>query len=266
MTLKSDSQPVIRLEGVTKRYDGSIAVDDVTLSILKGKRTALIGPSGSGKSTLLSLIVGIETPSEGAVYVDGRQLTPQSAVQLRRGMGYVTQDGGLFPHMTARKNIELMAKECSWPHGRREQRIEELCTLTRFPREALDRYPIELSGGQRQRVSLMRALMLDPDILLMDEPMGALDPMIRTDLQDDLKTIFVSVSKTVVLVTHDLAEAAYLGDEIVLINHGLIVQKDAFDELVRSPKDEFVKKFLDAQLRRAGALSDGYRRAEDRLS
>jgi osmoprotectant transport system ATP-binding protein len=263
MALNRDSDPAIRLEHVTKRYHSSIVIADVTLNISRGRSIALIGPSGSGKSTLLSLIVGIETPSEGAVYIEERRLTSRSALALRRSMGYVTQDGGLFPHMSARRNIELMAKEMGWAQDRRDQRIEALCDLTRFPATALDRHPVELSGGQRQRVSLMRALMLDPNILLMDEPMGALDPMIRTDLQNDLKSIFAGLSKTVVLVTHDLSEAAFLGDRIVLINHGRIIQEGAFDDLVERPKDEFVQRFLDAQLQRMAYLGDGFRRAEE---
>lgn len=246
---------MIHLDNVSKSYRGSIAVDHVALTFAGRRTTALIGPSGSGKSTLLSLVVGLETPDEGAIFIDGRPLTPASAQQLRRGVGYVIQDGGLFPHLTARRNIDIMAREFGWPASRREARLDELRALTRLPVAALDRYPLELSGGQRQRVSLMRALMLDPDVLLMDEPLGALDPMIRADLQDDLKSIFQRLAKTVVLVTHDLGEAAFFADEIILMNHGRVVQQGRFEELVDHPADAFVRDFVRASLRRLASMN-----------
>lgn len=247
---------MIRLENVSKSYGGSIAVEHAALVASGRRTTALIGPSGSGKSTLLSLIVGLETPDEGTIEIDGLLLTPQSAQRLRRRMGYVIQDGGLFPHLTARRNIDIMARELGWPVGRREARLDELCALTRFPSAALDRYPLELSGGQRQRVSLMRALMLDPDVLLMDEPLGALDPMIRADLQDDLKSIFERLAKTVVLVTHDLGEAAFFADKIILMNHGRVVQQGCFAELVECPAEPFVREFVRASLRRIAEMNE----------
>jgi len=246
---------MIRLNRVTKSYRGTIALDGVSLTFPQRQTTALIGPSGSGKSTLLASIVGLVSLDEGQVLIDAQPLTPQTALGLRRRMGYVIQDGGLFPHLTARDNIRLMATETGWPRERTATRIEEMCRLTRFPADALDRYPIELSGGQRQRVSLMRALMLDPDILLMDEPLGALDPMIRADLQDDLKTIFRSLGKTVILVTHDLGEAAFFGDAIVLMNDGRIVQQGTFDDLVQRPADPFVDRFVRAQMSRLAAMN-----------
>jgi osmoprotectant transport system ATP-binding protein len=257
MMPKSDDLPraFIRLEKVTKSYGESIGVDNVSLNIPRGKTTALIGPSGSGKSTLLSLIIGLESADQGAIEIDGRPLTAHSALLLRRKMGYVIQDGGLFPHMTARDNIDLMAREGGWSAARRGERMDDLCALTRFPFAALDRYPAELSGGQRQRVSLMRALMLDPDILLMDEPLGALDPMIRADLQDDLKAIFQSVAKTVVLVTHDLSEAAFLSDTIILMKQGRIVQQGSFRDIMRHPAEPFVRQFVNAQLQRFKAIT-----------
>src|SRR5262245_32841886 len=246
---------MIRLESVNKSYGGSIVIDSVSVTIVGGKTTILIGPSGAGKSTLLGLINGIESPDEGTVTIDSNPLTPRSALLLRRKMGYVIQDGGLFPHLTARRNIDLMAKEAGWPLDRRRARVEELCALTRFPADALERFPAELSGGQRQRVSLMRALMLDPDILLMDEPLGALDPMIRAELQDDLKGIFLSLKKTVVIVTHDLSEAAFFGDTIILMHKGRIVQQGQFRDLIDRPADSFVGQFVHAQLRRLATIS-----------
>jgi osmoprotectant transport system ATP-binding protein len=241
---------MIRLDEVSKSYGGVLAVDRVTLTIEAGRTTALIGPSGSGKSTLLSLVVGLEQPDAGTIEIESHLLTPKSAPHLRRLMGYVIQDGGLFPHLTARRNIELMAREDGWSACRRAARLDELCRLTRLSGAALDRYPAELSGGQRQRVSLMRALMLDPDILLMDEPLGALDPLIRADLQDDLAAIFERLRKTVVIVTHDLAEAGFFADAIVLMNCGRIVQQGRFADLVERPADAFVTRFVRASARR----------------
>jgi osmoprotectant transport system ATP-binding protein len=241
---------MIRLNEVSKSLGGAPALDHVALTIETGRVTALIGPSGSGKSTLLSLIVGLDWPDEGSVEIDGSPVTPLSALQLRRRMGYVIQDGGLFPHLTARGNVELMAKETGWPAARRTARLDELCRLTHFPPELLGRYPTELSGGQRQRVSLMRALMLDPDIVLMDEPLGALDPLIRADLQDDLASVFARLRKTVLIVTHDLGEAGFFADAIVLMNEGRIVQQGGFADLVERPAEPFVTRFVRASAAR----------------
>ncbi len=245
---------MIRLEHVTKCFGGARVVDDVTLTIPPARTTALIGPSGSGKSTLLSLIVGLATPDDGEIEVASHRLTPLSAEKLRRLMGYVIQEGGLFPHLSARRNIELMAREMGWTPERRAARLDELLRLTRFPAPALERYPAELSGGQRQRVALMRALMLDPEILLMDEPLGALDPLIRADLQDDLADIFARLAKTVVIVTHDLAEAGFFAETIVLINHGRIVQQGRFVDFVERPAEAFVTRFVRASARRLADL------------
>ena len=247
---------MIRFECVSKSYGGSVVIDNLTVTIRQNQTTALIGPSGSGKSTLLELIIGLEPPDKGAILIDAEPLTSRSAFRLRRRMGYVIQDGGLFPHLNARQNIDLMAKEVGWPLKRRRERVDELCALTRFPPSALDRFPMELSGGQRQRVSLMRALMLDPDILLLDEPLGALDPMIRAELQGELKSIFRDLTKTVVLVTHDLGEAAFFGDAIVLLHEGRIVQQGQFRDLVERPGEPFVARFVHAQLCRLAAMND----------
>ena len=240
---------MIRFECVGKSYGGSVVIDNLSVTIRQNQTTALIGPSGSGKSTLLALIIGLETPDKGAILIDTEPLTTRSALRLRRRMGYVIQDGGLFPHLNARQNIDLMAKEVGWPARRRLERVDELCALTRFPPSALDRFPIELSGGQRQRVSLMRALMLDPDILLMDEPLGALDPMIRAELQGELKSIFRDLAKTVVLVTHDLAEAAFFGDAIVVLHEGRIVQQGQFRDLVERPAEPFVTRIRSCSIK-----------------
>jgi osmoprotectant transport system ATP-binding protein len=245
---------MIRLKRLVKRYQSATVIDHVSASFEEARTTVLIGPSGCGKSTLLSLIMGIEPADEGRIWLDGEPLTAATAISSRRKIGYVIQDGGLFPHLSARGNVELMARECGWSLKARKERLLELCALTRFPCESLDKYPLELSGGQRQRVSLMRALMLDPKILLMDEPFGALDPMIRHELQDELKDIFRNLSKTVVLVTHDVAEAAFFAEWIVLLVGGRIVQQGSFRDLQQRPAAPIVTRFLEAQLSRLEAI------------
>jgi osmoprotectant transport system ATP-binding protein len=217
------------------------------LTVEPGQTTVLIGPSGCGKSTLLRLVIGLIRPDTGSVRFERTEVTPANALTLRRRMGYVIQDGGLFPHLTARGNVALMARYLGWDEERIETRLAELAELTQFPRDGLDRFPVQLSGGQRQRVALMRALMLDPDVLLLDEPLGALDPMIRSELQTDLRKIFQTLGKTVVMVTHDIGEAGFFGDAIVLLREGRIVQQGTLEELVYSPADPFVTQFINAQ-------------------
>ena len=207
----------------------------------------LIGPSGCGKSTLLRVIVGLVAPDAGSVELDGRVLHPEKMLEERRSMGYVIQEGGLFPHLTARGNVTLAAETFGWTRDRMNKRVDELCELTHMPVELMSRYPLQLSGGQRQRVSLMRALMLDPELLLLDEPLGALDPLIRADLQKDLREIFRRLAKTVVMVTHDMGEAAFFGDTIVMMRGGEIVQSGTLHDLLKHPNDPFVTRFISAQ-------------------
>lgn len=232
----------------TRKSFGAVrAVVPTDLDIPKHTTTVLIGPSGCGKSTLLRLMNGLVTPDSGTVTFDGETVTSKNALTLRQRMGYVIQAGGLFPHLTAARNISLMARHLGWTQQRIDTRLGELTGLTHFPNEALSRYPSELSGGQQQRVGLMRALMLDPDALLLDEPLGALDPMVRFDLQTELRGIFDSLKKTVVLVTHDLFEAAHFGDNIVLMRDGAIEQRAPMDKLMSAPATPFVEKFVNAQ-------------------
>jgi osmoprotectant transport system ATP-binding protein len=238
---------VIRLEDVSKSYGGKVALAPTTLEVPPEQCLALIGPSGCGKSTLLRLVVGLIAADTGQITIDGERLTAETCRPLRLRMGYVIQDGGLFPHLTAAGNVTLMARQLGWAAARVKQRLAELAELTRLPLELLERYPAQLSGGQRQRVGLMRALMLDPEVLLMDEPLGALDPMIRAQLQADLKQIFQRLRKTVLLVTHDMSEAAYLGDEIVLMREGQIIQRGPVCDLLERPVDPFVTDFIRAQ-------------------
>ncbi|HZE58384.1 MAG TPA: ATP-binding cassette domain-containing protein [Chthoniobacterales bacterium] len=237
----------VELTDVSKKYGGAIALQPTDLDFARGKTTVLIGPSGCGKSTLLRLVIRLLDPDTGTIRFDGAAITPANISDLRRRIGYVIQDGGLFPHLTARKNILLMATHLKWPAEKMNQRLSELCTLTRFPESALGRYPLELSGGQRQRISLMRALMLSPELLLLDEPLGALDPLVRAALQKDLKEIFARLNQTAILVTHDLAEAAYLGDEIVLMGEGRVAQRGTLNDLRTRPASTFVTEFINAQ-------------------
>jgi osmoprotectant transport system ATP-binding protein len=207
----------------------------------------LIGPSGCGKSTLLRIIIGLIEPDQGQVLIGGEQLTPANVMELRRKMGYVIQDGGLFPHLSAVDNVGLLARYLGWSKPEIRQRAAELAELTRLPSGALDKYPAQLSGGQRQRLGIMRALMLDPEVILLDEPMGALDPLVRFDLQEDLRKIFQSLGKTVVMVTHDMGEAGFFGDRVLLLGAGRIVQDGTLEELIDAPADEFVERFITAQ-------------------
>jgi osmoprotectant transport system ATP-binding protein len=240
---------LVQLTGVAKCYANAPALHPTNLSIARGQTTVLIGPSGCGKSTLLRLIVGLITPNTGKILFDETAVDPDKLGAIRRRIGYVIQEGGLFPHLNARANILLMARHLGQDERELQRRLTELCALTRFEESLLDRYPVELSGGQRQRVSLMRALMLSPELLLLDEPLGALDPLVRASLQKDLKEIFRRLHQTVLLVTHDLAEAVYLGDHIVLMNQGSIVQQGSMADFRERPASAFVSEFINAQRR-----------------
>ena len=244
------------LTGVSKSFGDVAALAVIDLTVAAGRTTVLIGPSGCGKSTLLKLMIGLHAPDTGTVSFAGDPLTRDNAQSRRRRMGYVIQEGGLFPHLTARANVALMARWLGWDEARVADRITELARLTRFPADGLERYPVQLSGGQRQRVGLMRALMLDPDVLLLDEPLAALDPMIRYELQSDLREIFRALGKTVVIVTHDIGEAGYFGDVIVLLRAGRVVQQGTLGELLHRPADGFVERFITAQRSLIDALEE----------
>lgn len=238
---------MIAFEDVTHEYAHVVALRDVSLRIGNGATTALIGPSGCGKSTLLKLVVGLAWPQRGRVTIDEQLVAPANIEHIRHRIGYVIQSGGLFPHLTARDNVTLAARYLKREPAWIDARVQELTGLVQLQADVLARYPGDLSGGQRQRVSLMRALMLDPDLLLLDEPLGALDPMVRHELQDELRALFARLAKSVVLVTHDLAEAAFFADTIVLMREGRIVQQGSYDDLTRRPADDFVRAFLQAQ-------------------
>jgi osmoprotectant transport system ATP-binding protein len=238
---------LVHFRGVTKRFGDDFAIRDANLEIERGEITTLIGPSGCGKSTILRLIVGLVTADTGEIQFDGEKIAAETIMKIRRRLGYVIQDGGLFPHLTARHNLTLQPRLFRKRRDEIENRIMELCELTKFPGSGLDRYPLELSGGQRQRVSLMRALMLSPELLLLDEPFAALDPLVRMNLQRDLKEICARLQQTVLLVTHDLAEAAFLGNEIALMSEGQIIQRGSIADLRAKPANEFVREFVSAQ-------------------
>jgi osmoprotectant transport system ATP-binding protein len=247
---------MIEFRRVSKRFDRVAALRDIDLTIAAGQTTVLIGPSGCGKSTLLRLINGLIRADEGEIVFEDQPLTEETVRAARLKIGYVIQDGGLFPHLTARRNVSLMAEHLGWPRDRIDQRITELSEFVRLPAAAINRFPAELSGGQQQRVSLMRALMLDPDVLLLDEPLGALDPMIRASLQTELRDIFRTLGKTAVMVTHDLAEAGFFGHTIVLLRAGQVIQTGPFQDLLREPADDFVSEFVSAQRSAVDVLSE----------
>lgn len=239
--------PMIELEHVSKSFGRKRALDDVSTRFERGQTHVLLGSSGCGKSTILRLILGLLTPDSGVVRVDGQVMGPGTRRELLEKMGYVVQDGGLFPHLTGRRNVTLAAETRGWDRDRMEARADELARLVGLDDAMLRRHPNELSGGQQQRISLMRALMLDPPVLLLDEPLGSLDPIVRSDLQQQLREIFTPMGKTVILVTHDIGEAAVFGHTVTLMTVGRIVQQGTFADLSTKPASDFVTTFLNAQ-------------------
>lgn len=240
---------MLELREVSKRYGDTLALHPTNLSFPCGRAKALLGSSGCGKSTLLRLIAGLIEPDGGAIYLNGERLTAQNVRSARLRMGYVIQEGGLFPHLSLGANVGLMARHLRWPDARIERRMADLAELTRLAPQLLERLPGQVSGGQRQRAALMRALFLDPEILLLDEPLGALDPIVRAELQVELREIFSALRKTVVLVTHDLDEADFLADEIALLDGGRVVQEGRLEQLSASPATPFVARFVNGRRR-----------------
>jgi osmoprotectant transport system ATP-binding protein len=240
---------VITLERVSKQYpNGHRAPNDLDLEIVDGELTVLIGPSGCGKTTTLRLINRLVEPTSGRVRIDGEDIATVDPVTLRRRIGYVIQQIGLFPHLTIGANVATIPRLLGWDRARQRARADELLTLVGLdPAEYRDRYPHELSGGQQQRVGVARALGADPPLLLMDEPFGALDPLTRIRLQDELLAIQAGVRKTIVFVTHDIDEAVKLGDRIVLLaDDGTLAQRGTALELLREPASPFVRTFVGA--------------------
>lgn len=247
---------MIQLQDISKSFNGNEVIHDLSLEIPQGKTVVLIGPSGCGKSTLLRLMIGLLWPERGNVSLFQQELSRSNVENLRQKVGFVLQDGGLFPHLTAVQNIGLMADYLHHNPKKIEQRIAELCELTHISSDLLAHYPGELSGGQVQRVALMRALMLDPEILFLDEPLGALDPLNRVSLQEEMKIIFSQLGKTVVMVTHDMGEAASLADLIVIMKEGYLLQYDTLSNLSSHPADPFVSEFINAQRKPWQLLED----------
>jgi osmoprotectant transport system ATP-binding protein len=228
---------------LAKHYGPHIALHPLDLTIPEGTSVAILGESGSGKSTLIRLLAGLDAPSAGVVHFQGQPLSHDAQ---RRGMGYVVQSGGLFPHLTARQNVTLLARHLGWSKSQLSARIDELLSVSHLSPELLSRYPAQLSGGQMQRVALMRALFLDPAVLLLDEPLGALDPVTRHELQEDLRRIFRELKKTYVLVTHDVGEAFYFAERILVVQSGKVLQDGTPRDLWASPATPYVRQFLHA--------------------
>ncbi|MDQ9011985.1 ABC transporter ATP-binding protein [Acinetobacter gerneri] len=236
---------MIHLKNIVKQYGNTSALKQINLEIRNGELVTLIGPSGCGKSTLLRVINRMIEPTSGEILIHGENALNLDPVKLRRSIGYVIQNAGLFPHLTVEKNVEIVTELLGWDKAKRKQRAQELLHVVGLaPEKFAHRYPKELSGGQQQRVGIARALAADPAILLMDEPFSAVDPITREQLQAGLLAIQTQVKKTIVFVTHDIHEAVRLGDKVALMQEGEIVQFDTPDQILKSPKNDFVAQFL----------------------
>jgi osmoprotectant transport system ATP-binding protein len=250
---------VITFENVTKRYPGgTVAVDDLSLEIPDGQTMVLVGPSGCGKTTSLRMINRLTDPTSGRILLDGEDIQRSNPAQLRRGIGYVIQQAGLFPHRNIQDNIATVPLLTGWPKAKARERARELMDLVGLDAQMARRYPHQLSGGQQQRVGVGRAFAADPPVLLMDEPFSAVDPIVRASLQDELLRLQAELRKTVVFVTHDIEEAIKVGDQVAIFRpHGKIAQLDTPQRLLASPVDSYVEDFLgfDRGIRRLSFLA-----------
>ncbi|MBC1434266.1 betaine/proline/choline family ABC transporter ATP-binding protein [Listeria rocourtiae] len=236
---------MLRFEHVSKIYKGGkTAVNDLNLDIERGEFICFIGPSGCGKTTTMKMINRLIEPTNGQIFINDKDIMKEDPVKLRRSIGYVIQQIGLMPHMTIRENIVLVPKLLKWSEEKKNERATELIKLVDLPEEYLDRYPYELSGGQQQRIGVLRALAAEQNLILMDEPFGALDPITRDSLQEEFKNLQRELGKTIIFVTHDMDEAIKLADRIVIMRGGEIVQFDTPDEILRNPADKFVEDFI----------------------
>lgn len=246
----SESKVMIRLEGLTKRFPGqrTNAVDELTMDIHEGEIVVLVGPSGCGKTTTMKMINRIIEPSSGRIILKGQDVTTTNADELRRRIGYVIQQIGLFPHMTIGENIATVPKLIGWDAKRVRSRVDELMSMVNMdPEQYRDRYPKQLSGGQQQRIGVARALSADPSVMLMDEPFGAIDPITRDRLQNEFLRLQSEVRKTIVFVTHDIDEAIKMGDRIAILQEGSrIAQYDTPEQILTAPANDFVKDFIGA--------------------
>nr|WP_321502126.1 ABC transporter ATP-binding protein [uncultured Dethiosulfovibrio sp.] len=253
----------IEFVDVSKRFSDTVAVDSLNLSIEKGKITMLIGPSGCGKTTTLKMINRLIEPSSGSILIGGQDVTKMDPVKLRRSIGYVIQHVGLFPHYTVFDNVATVPRLLGWSEKDISDRVMELLNLVTLDESYAAKYPLQLSGGERQRVGLARALGANPEVLLMDEPFGAIDPINRATIQDAFLEIQEEIGKTIVFVTHDINEAIKMGDRLVVMKDGSLVQSDSVSEVLDNPQDEFVESLLGHD-RTLKALS--LKRAKDFLS
>lgn len=236
---------MLSINGLTKVYrGGKKAVDSIDMEIESGEFIAFIGTSGSGKTTALRMINRMIEPTSGTITLNGKNLSKMNAVNLRRNIGYVIQQIGLMPHMTIRDNIVLVPKLLKWTKEKKEEKAKELIKLVDLPESYLNLYPSQLSGGQQQRIGVVRALAADQDIILMDEPFGALDPITRDTLQDLVKTLQKKLGKTIIFVTHDMDEAIKLADRICIMSEGKIVQFDTPNNILKHPANDFVREFI----------------------
>ncbi len=238
---------VLEIKSLSKTYGDYRALGPIDLNLETGQTSILLGSSGSGKSTLLRAILGLIKTDEGSILFNGAAVAEWSPPTRAMRIGYVPQGGSLFPHMTSAANASVVARAIGWDKAKIKKRFDEILPVFSFDESLLRRRPHQLSGGQRQRVALMRAAFTDPELLLLDEPLGALDPLVRASLQEELKEIFSRLRKTVIFVTHDIGEAAYLGDQIVLMHEGRVVQHGSFNDLRERPACEFVTRFMNAQ-------------------
>ena len=238
----------IAFDNVSKSYHQKIALKNISLTFQPDKTNAFIGPSGSGKSTLIQLINGLLRPDNGQVSVFDKKINYNNLSELRRRMGYAVQGTGLFPHLTVKKNITLLAVLENWKNDRISKRAEELVNLVNLPKDYFTKYPHELSGGEQQRVGLCRAMMLNPKIFLLDEAFGALDPITRSEIHAEFIRLQKLEARTIILVTHDLREAFKLADQVVILNEGQVEQIGTRKEILETPASKFVKKFVHMQL------------------
>ena len=237
---------MLKLQNIHKSFQGRQVLTDVNLVVPEGATYALIGSSGSGKTTLLRITLGLLPFERGYVKINDQALSSFTPSEWAGRIGYVPQDGGLFPHLTARENIGLVAKLRGWTMEKIRMRVDDLLKLVDLDAQTIAKFPFALSGGQKQRVAIMRAAFLNPPVMLLDEPMAALDPIVRQSLQGELKMIFRRLGKTVVIVTHDLSEAVYLSEHLTLLHEGRIVQEGTYAEFVHQPAHEFVTLFCNA--------------------
>lgn len=241
---------MIKFENVSKSYGTSVVLDNISFEIKQGEFVVLIGPSGCGKTTTLKTINRLIEPNGGRIFIDGKDITKVNPVELRRTIGYVIQQIGLFPNMTVEQNIAVVPKLLRYPKAKCQEIVHNLLQLVDMPyEENAHKFPSELSGGQQQRIGVLRALAASPPIVLMDEPFGALDPITRDSLQDEVKRLQRKLKKTIVFVTHDMDEALRMADTIVFMNHGQIVQMASPEELLRNPADATIRSFMGKHVR-----------------